>query len=250
MVRHHAWPVLPALSRHVLSVWSFTQEPGHTCPALPDPSVILTFGSATWRAPGQPPARATGVHVLGVLSRPWSIRLDARSTLLGITLRPGAAPAFLPLPAWELTDGLRPLHDTWGREGRELEEQLAGLPVAEAALRFQQALLRQHRGARRESWLEHAREARGLVSVDELARASGLSRQHLARRSRETVGVAPKLLCRLTRFQDALALVEAPGPVDWAAAARRLGYVDQSHLSAEFREFTGQPPARFAALRG
>ena len=55
------------------------------------------------------------------------------------------------------------------------------------------------------------------------------------------------MLCRLTRFQHALALAESPSPVDWAAAALRLGYADQSHLSAEFREFTGHPPARFAA---
>jgi AraC-like DNA-binding protein len=250
MARHLTWPVLPALSRHVLSVWSLAQEPGNACPVLPDPSVILTFGDATWRRPDGGKVRAAGAQVLGVLRQPWSVTLDEGTVLLGITLRPGAAPAFFPQPAWELTDALRPLHDTWGRPGHELVEQLAGLPVAEAAVVAQQALVSQLRGARRERWLEHASGSRGAVSVDDLARASGLSRQHLARRSRETVGVAPKLLCRLTRFQHALAFVEAPGPVDWAVAARSLGYADQSHLSAEFREFTGHPPARFVARQG
>jgi AraC-like DNA-binding protein len=249
MACHDSYPVLPELAPHVLAVWSVRHDEGVSyCPVLPDPSVILTFGRATWLEAGVARASGERARVLGVLRRPWRVAIED-GFLLGVTLRPGAVPAFFDEPAWELTDTVRPLQDTWGSSARVLEQTLAGRSPSAAALAFQEALLGERRSARRERWIEHAGARRGLVTVDELARLSGRSRQHLARRARETVGVGPKLLCRLTRFQQALELVERQPGGDWATAARRLGYVDQSHLSAEFREFTGLPPARFAAAR-
>ena len=80
------------------------------------------------------------------------------------------------------------------------------------------------------------------VAVESMAQAAGVSRQHLSREFRERIGVPPKLYSRLARFHGALAYVGRPSSVDWARAAAESGYADQSHMIAEFRQFSGLTP--------
>jgi len=87
---------------------------------------------------------------------------------------------------------------------------------------------------------------RGQRTVAGLARDAGVSRQHLTRIFRESVGVTPKLYCRLGRFQVGLAYARARSKVDWAVAAIEAGYCDQSHLIADFRQFSGLTPGTLA----
>jgi AraC-like DNA-binding protein len=86
----------------------------------------------------------------------------------------------------------------------------------------------------------------GRATVDAMARAAGVSRQHLSREFRERIGIPPKLYSRLARFQSGLVCAGSHARVDWARAALDLGYVDQSHMIAEFREFGGLTPQTLA----
>jgi AraC-like DNA-binding protein len=87
----------------------------------------------------------------------------------------------------------------------------------------------------------------GRTSVGALATAIGCSRKHLTTRFRREFGMAPKLLARVLRFSHALHVL-ARGPVEsWAELALDCGYADQAHLSREFREFAGSPPAAFSS---
>jgi AraC-like DNA-binding protein len=90
---------------------------------------------------------------------------------------------------------------------------------------------------------------RGRLKIERLADAAGVSRQHLTRSFREAVGVTPKLFARLARFQAGLAYAGCGTPVDWAQAALELGYADQSHMIAEFREFSSLTPETLARQR-
>src|SRR5260370_30441216 len=91
--------------------------------------------------------------------------------------------------------------------------------------------------------------SRGQVSVERLADAAGVSRQHLSRVFHELVGVSPKQYCRLARFHTALGFVGGVEPVEWARVAAALGYADQSHMIAEFREFSSLTPRQIAGGR-
>jgi AraC-like DNA-binding protein len=100
-------------------------------------------------------------------------------------------------------------------------------------------------------WIERMR---GQVSVEELARAAGVSRQHLTRVFRHSVGVTPKIYCRLARFQATLGFFTDPyagagDRVDWAQVAAEGGYADQSHMIAEFRRFSSVTPEALARQR-
>ena len=80
------------------------------------------------------------------------------------------------------------------------------------------------------------------MSVTRLAAAAGVSRQHLTRVFRETIGVSPKRYCRLARFHAGLAYAGAGVGLQSARVAAALGYADQSHMIAEFRELSSLTP--------
>ena len=56
------------------------------------------------------------------------------------------------------------------------------------------------------------------------------SRQYLVTKFREEVGLPPKTVARILRFQRALALADGAARPDWAGIAADCGYADQAHL--------------------
>ena len=74
----------------------------------------------------------------------------------------------------------------------------------------------------------------------------GRSRRYLATRFREQIGLPPKTVARILRFDRAVALLER-GDVSLAQLAFECGYYDQAHLTRDFREFAGTSPAKLLA---
>lgn len=87
----------------------------------------------------------------------------------------------------------------------------------------------------------------GAVPIAHLRRETGLSKTRLAAAFRDQIGVPPKLYARLVRFRNALAMVESGGPL--ADVALAIGYYDQPHFNADFRELTGLSPRELPVAR-
>jgi AraC-like DNA-binding protein len=81
----------------------------------------------------------------------------------------------------------------------------------------------------------------GGASIDEVAREIGWSRRQLTGRFGAELGIAPKTLARIVRFERACALIRRRGGslVDIAAAA---GYYDQPHMTREWLALAGCTP--------
>jgi AraC-like DNA-binding protein len=71
------------------------------------------------------------------------------------------------------------------------------------------------------------------------------SRRRLVARFHEEVGLPPKAIGRLFRFEHAVELGARPDRPSWAEIALECGYYDQSHLINEFRAVTGRTPVTF-----
>jgi AraC-like DNA-binding protein len=82
----------------------------------------------------------------------------------------------------------------------------------------------------------------GRVVIATLAEELGWSPKRLIARFREQVGLPPKQVARLLRFQRATNLFLAIETPNWGALARQSGYYDQSHLIHEFQHFAGDTP--------
>ena len=90
--------------------------------------------------------------------------------------------------------------------------------------------------------------------VTSLIASLHISETQLRRRCRTAIGLAPKALHRMLRFQGFLALVQqaiaqgrAPTDDGLALLALRAGYADQPHLTRECVRLTGVSPRVFLA---
>ena len=81
----------------------------------------------------------------------------------------------------------------------------------------------------------------GEASVANVARECNVSERQLERLFHEHVGVSPKMLSRLARFQRALAGFDSER--NWAEVAVQAAYYDQSHLLHDFRRFADETAA-------
>jgi AraC-like DNA-binding protein len=186
--------------------------------------------------------------VVGELTRFLLLQPTGRIEIMGVRFKPGGAYRFLPFPLDRFTDNTIPTADVWGRDGTDLEEA-----VFEATSdRQRQKLVEEFLLAklettaprpRLEAAIEEITRSRGQTRVHDLAGRIGLSPRQLEREFRSGVGVSPKALARIVRFQNLLRLV-GEGPLrKWAWLALEGGYADQPHMVREFREFAGQSPS-------
>ena len=84
---------------------------------------------------------------------------------------------------------------------------------------------------------------RGRRRVSEIARQNALSERKMERIFAENVGVSPKTLSNLIRYQFVWQEI-ACGSADMADLVEKYGYTDQAHLLHDFRFRHGMTPAK------
>jgi hypothetical protein len=150
------------------------------------------------------------------------------STIVGVRLMPGRAPALLRTAANELT-GLRvDLTELWGCEAGEIAARLEETSSAEAARRLLEwrvaVRVAQARAADAAIaalvWALAADARTGIVG---LAHELGLSRRQLQRRSLVELGYGPKTFARIMRFQRFVGLGRHYPEAQLVALARSAG---------------------------
>ncbi|MFD9979504.1 DUF6597 domain-containing transcriptional factor [Streptomyces massasporeus] len=207
-------------------VWTNTPSRPGVGRVLPDGCMDLLWHDGRLMVAG-PDTRA---YLPGGVTGPWA----------GVRFYPGAAPAFLGVPAHELRDRRVELTDLWpASQVRRLADRVNAAPDPASGL--EELALRRAAGAEPPDPLLRqvvaALDAGRPVAAtaDEL----GLGARQLHRRSLYAFGYGPKTLARILRLRRALALARAGVP--FAQTAARAGYADQAHLARDVRELAGLP---------
>ena len=250
-------PPSPILAPYVECYWTLRGGPipddrsDHAERVLPDGRVeiVLNGGGPVIQTRAGVAHRQPATLLVGPTTRAVLIRPTGTVDMFGIRLRHGSASAVLGVPAATLTDTMHPLDAVVGFPS-SMREQLAESSgfAAQVAIVERHLLARVTRARHGSARSTAAAVARiltldGAIEISRLASAAGISTRQLARRFGREVGVGPKLLARLARFHALLRTVETDRPRTLAAAAARTGYVDQSHLVRDFREFAGLAPS-------
>jgi len=198
----------------------------------------------------------------GVRHRSFVAGLDDTATVteyageqhgIQVNLTPLGARRLLGLPMSELSRRVVALEDVLGAPAARLVERLhdAGGWETRFALLDHLLLGRLAGAAPVAPEVEHAwarlKGADGAVAVATLAAEVGWSRRHLAARFHDDVGLPPKTVARILRFERVTGTLRAGGGAALADIAYACGYADQAHLNRDFRAFAGTTPTAFVA---
>lgn len=189
-----------------------------------------------------------GSFVAGLTDGPVLVEHPGYACCLQVDLAPLAARRILGVPLSEITNRSVALDDVVGRWGRELVERVGA--VADWEDRFavvnQMLAVRMAESAPPDpalEWpLDRLAASDGSASIGGLADELEWSHRRLIARFRDAVGMPPKRIARIVRFERLVALVESERELDWASAAAKCGFADQAHLAREVREFSGLTP--------
>ena len=240
----------PALAAHIRSLAGWHERAGGPVvrDELPGARIVLvvSFGPSM-----DIDGRRFGSFVAGLHDAPARTEHAGLGHGIQAYLSPLGARRLFGLPMGELTRDVVALEDLIGPAAHELAERLATAPGWAARFDlFERAIaarVLEHEPIAPElewAWQRLLRSG-GAAPVGELAAELGWSRRHFTATFREQLGMPPKALGRIVRFERAVEQLRAGA--DLAALALDCGYYDQAHFNRDFRAFAGATPTAFRA---
>jgi AraC-like DNA-binding protein len=184
--------------------------------------------------------------VAGQLTHAVSIAPTGIVDLWGIRFHPWGAAPFLGVSGTELRDRMLPL-DVIGDVDPLLMRVLDGTSEGERASLLFGALTERLARVRPISsklpGLAALAARGGVASVKALSAAAGMSERRVQSLFALHVGLSPKTLMRIARFQRAIALARERPSMSLARVAAECGYFDHAHLVRDAREIVGLTPS-------
>ena len=179
--------------------------------------------------------------------RPIRITQRGDVRICGVRFRLGGLAPFARGPLAAFTDATPAPSTVLGHGARALEASLRGARDLDAQARLLDAFFTKARvddDARRRFQVALAAltTSAGRVTVAGMAETAEVSPRQLDRLFARHLGISPKVVARVLRFQSALrALMRDPG-CSLAEVAAAWGYFDQAHFVRDFKRFSGGVP--------
>jgi hypothetical protein len=173
--------------------------------------IILPFGNALCAAVNRSLLTATEHQILlvGIQRSPAIIGSTATNTrTIGIELTPKGLYHFFKLSMYELTNRIVSFEELFGPWGVQLQHRVGAADDPQEKIAFLQAglthLLLQN--PKEYTLLDHAvdliAQAHGMLTIRELAAQVGYTKRYLDMLFQEHVGLSPKSLASILRFQE------------------------------------------------
>ena len=249
-MQYREWAPPVGLTGQVEAIWSLRGNAGDQAQRiLPDgcAELILNFADPVVQET-RGPVRQPPLMFVGQITGPLDIRPTGRVDLIGIRFRPGGAAALVPVPQHELLDRSVPLEDVAKKASERLAPAFDAVNPSSRAELVTAALqdsIQPELTTVGES-ADAIVRAWGMIPVGVLASGAGIGMRQLERRFLDEVGMTPKRLARISRFQRVFHAMERH-PAGWTQVALDCGYYDSSHLVRDFHEFAGDAPSRALA---
>jgi AraC-like DNA-binding protein len=235
---------VPSLRSFVGCLWFVETTSATRLQAVPDACAVL---SVELRDGALPECFLTGPRVAATERVP-----ALGQAFLGVRLLPGVAFLLTGIAVHRLTERRTPLTTLLPDAAARFEHLLTDAQTVERRFDVLEAFLEQrlvgaHIDARVDRAVKAIEHSAGRLRMVQLARDCQISPRQLHRLVRRWVGIAPKRLARIVRFQAALKRMETAPPGDSQRIATDLGYFDQAHLTNESTQFARTSPARIVA---
>lgn len=199
------------------------------------------------------------IFLVGLQSHPAIIGSTATTTnTIGVELTPKGLYHLFHLRMQEIANRMWSFDELFGAWGARLQAIVGEREDPQDKITLLQSALTRLLATNEREYapldyaLDMLVQTHGMMRVAELASHMGYTTRYVDRLFQEHVGLAPKLLARILRFQQGYHLwMHQPAPTTYGD--NRLGalqryYVDQSHFIHEFKRFTGFTPQRYREL--
>jgi AraC-like DNA-binding protein len=227
---------------------------------LPDGCQEVIFNLATAVTRRERDGRAStnpSVELVGQMTRAYDVTTSGRNEFFGVKFLPHGVSPFVDAAMAELCDQSIAAGDVFGAEVMRVGDEVLRCPTLEwFAARMSAMLMRRLAVRRVENSAERlaAEAVRRLVAereptpITQLAADLGVGERRLQLVFKRHVGLSPKLLSRMVRFQRTLPWVRDPG-ASLTDVAYACGYFDQAHFVHEFVEFAGCSPSAYRNMK-
>ena len=243
----------PQLSTWIRGYWSATDfSTGKVTPQIfpGDSSIDLIFTID----------KTKGIaynSLFGLTTKPIDVLHSSSAMMMfGIYFKPCAITAFTRIPVSEFTDRALELALLETLFDRSYYDEIPQLQTIDEMIahtnRYLFKLLSRLRTPNERvmhavSLLAHTK---GNVDIPELASQVCLSQRQLERAFKTNIGVSPKTLARIFRFNHAQKHLIANPHKSLVEIAEECGYYDHTHFINEFKSHSGDTPAFFLREKG
>ncbi len=257
-MEYHISKPHPSLAEFVRHYWTLEHggpvNGGHVQRIVPNGLIDLTFYFD--RIPeslDKQIAIDETTGITGQLSRYYDLRITHRLQLFSIIFQPAGLAVLLDTPLRELFNRNIPLKYLLKDQTNALEDRLYEARTFSERIRIVEQFLfdrlKKHPGKphlpRMRRSVALINQSRGMVSVDDLAAESCLSRKQFERVFQQYIGTSPRRFMRIVRFQNALYEKSLRPELNLTSLTYRCGYFDQSHMTHDFLQISGMTPKEY-----
>lgn len=251
------------LSPYVALIWVFES---HFGVPLADSRLIVPDGRAKIIVPYRNSlcaavntrllnAKEHHIFLVGIQTHPTTIASTATDTgTIGVELTPKGLYHLFKLNMYEITNRIVSFEELFGPPGARLQNKVGDAEDPKEKIALLQTALTHllEQNEKEYTLLDHTldmlAQTHGVMRVQELAAHFGYTKRYLDRLFQEHVGVSPKSLASILRFQKVYqGWMQHQSPTffrdQWPTY-----YYDQSHFIKEFKRFTGFAPQQYTAI--
>jgi len=226
------------------------EEPQSSFEVQPDgfAEIIFHFGSAISILQDGSLKPLPSPFMMGLLNQPVVFHSNGRLEIISVRCFPWTVFDLLGLPSGKV--GVHTFEHPVARLQTVLNEWITIGRADKALAEVGKYFLNMHSGIAVNSMLFKAgaamRKANGTIPVSQVAAAAHATVRTLERKFKQSSGYSVKDVSGLMRFEQIRNRLWHYPDTSLAGLAHELGYTDQSHLSREFKRYSGTTPAAFA----
>jgi AraC-like DNA-binding protein len=251
------------LSPYVALIWAFESRSGVP---LADSRLIVPDGRAKIIVPYRNSlcaavttellnAQEHHIFLVGIQTTPTTIASTATDTgTIGVELTPKGLYHMFKLSMHEIANRMISFEELFGPWGARLQTRIGDADDPQEKITLLQRALTHllEQNEKEYALLDHTldllAQTHGMIRVQELASHVGYTKRYVDRLFQEHIGVSPKSLASILRFQEVYqGWMQHPSPTifrnQWPAY-----YYDQSHFIKEFKRFTGFTPQQYTTI--
>lgn len=257
-MQYQEYKIIPELRPYVKVVWSMDSVgqviKGDPMRILPDTCVELVIHyNDPFQTTFSDGSRSMQRQSLVICQMKSFMEIEpcGKTGFIAVRFSAWGAYHFFDTPMKEIANGETMLQQVWGSVADQLEDRIASaktnLQRSEIIQRFLLSKLSKSNDVNHaiSFSLGEINKAKGQISIEELAYDTGVTTRQLGRLFDRYIGLSPKEFARITKFLNALELLNTRRSATLTSIAYDAGYYDQAHFIHDFKEYAGVTPAEY-----